>query len=161
MATIEQQCIMAFHTLCNYRFKMFTALRMRIFGKAAAFGICCLAASRTYAKLPGGCMPCCLGDLCLAALGMNALLPLWIWSFAAQRKIQLGSQKRIIQCGSLQDYSAWLPGKDCSACFPENVWSLAPKRTIQLSFPNYIQSKFTKFKNETQLFSFGECYSNI
>ena len=65
-------------------------------------------------------MPCCLGDLCHAALGKNALLPLGILSYAAQRRdYNLAPQKRINQLGSqVQDYSAWLQEEDCS------VWLL-------------------------------------
>ena len=78
-----------------------------------------------------GLMPCCLRDVCLAALGMYALLPLWIWSFAAQRKVyNLAPQKRIIQCGSLQDYSAWLPEEDYSAWLLEKFLTWPPRRGL-------------------------------
>ena len=79
------------------------------------YGIYCLTASRIYVML---LWEECLagwgiGDVCLAASGSYALLPLWIWSFAAQRKENnRAPQKRIMKCGSIQevgDCSAWLP----------------------------------------------------
>ena len=112
-----------------------------------------------------GRMPCCLGELCHAALGKNALLPLGILSYAAQRRdYNLAPQKRINQLGSqVQDYSAWLPEENCSVWLLVNsAWhSGRGLSTTQLSYPNNTQSKYIKFKTETQLFSLGECYSRI
>ena len=118
-----------------------------------AFGIYCHAASRIFARLPWEeCLAAC-GDVCLAALGMYALLPLRIWSFAAQRKennlaprrglfsvapcrtIQLGSQERIVQLVSLRMFGAWHPRGLSSLAAPTSRASSPSSRTKRNSFP--------------------------